>query len=397
MSTRNSNVRRFVAALVLGVGSAWVVAGPQDISTNYPVGIKIGDTEVSGIADTGGTTTISFEDAKKLGILDANGDPVNKPDGTTSIGGTGGASVKCHRYDKMKIKVQPKNADGTNNGAAKEIECTVLIPKKPAEQTGADDAEKERKTKSVTNKLGKNVTGANIDGSKLDEVDKKTKDPKKNERGTRWVDYPAVEDRAEVPFNEDENLQDDVEMPCSTPTAILNGHPMPVLVSTAPCSVVSQQTAMQLGATPAGMEMMSVTTQQLLFTEGLWPTLPQDGPIPVQVVLINVVLPTLEGSPIMNSGPALFYMTPFPSQTLVGGNALIPEDWAATFNSDTGTIQFTHLCLADFDGSGFMDTDDFDAFIHAFEEGLESADFDRSGFTDTDDFDAFVHAFEEGC
>lgn len=54
-------------------------------------------------------------------------------------------------------------------------------------------------------------------------------------------------------------------------------------------------------------------------------------------------------------------------------------------------------CTADFDGSGFIDTDDFDAFIHAFEAGDQSADFDKSGFVDTDDFDGFVTAFEGGC
>lgn len=54
-------------------------------------------------------------------------------------------------------------------------------------------------------------------------------------------------------------------------------------------------------------------------------------------------------------------------------------------------------CRADFDKSGFVDTDDFDAFIHAFEDGSKLADFDESCFTDTDDFDAFVHAFVDGC
>ncbi|MCG3123287.1 MAG: hypothetical protein GIKADHBN_01699 [Phycisphaerales bacterium] len=55
------------------------------------------------------------------------------------------------------------------------------------------------------------------------------------------------------------------------------------------------------------------------------------------------------------------------------------------------------LCPADFDGSGFVDTDDFDAFVVAFEAGTPDADFDGSGFVDTDDFDAFVLAFEAGC
>ncbi|MCC6426629.1 MAG: hypothetical protein IT435_07385 [Phycisphaerales bacterium] len=55
------------------------------------------------------------------------------------------------------------------------------------------------------------------------------------------------------------------------------------------------------------------------------------------------------------------------------------------------------LCTADFDCSGFVDTDDFDAFVHAFEAGDDTADVDVSEFVDTDDFDFFVHAFEDGC
>lgn len=52
---------------------------------------------------------------------------------------------------------------------------------------------------------------------------------------------------------------------------------------------------------------------------------------------------------------------------------------------------------SDFDNSGFVDTDDFTAFVTAFEEGIDSADFDRSGFVDTDDFTAFVLGFENPC
>jgi hypothetical protein len=57
----------------------------------------------------------------------------------------------------------------------------------------------------------------------------------------------------------------------------------------------------------------------------------------------------------------------------------------------------TVTCPSDFDGSGFVDTDDFDAFVNAFIAGGDDADFDGSRFVDTDDFDAFVHAFEGGC
>jgi hypothetical protein len=54
-------------------------------------------------------------------------------------------------------------------------------------------------------------------------------------------------------------------------------------------------------------------------------------------------------------------------------------------------------CDADFDSSGFLDVEDYSAFVSAFESGLESADFDGSGFVDIEDFSAFVAAFEVGC
>lgn len=54
-------------------------------------------------------------------------------------------------------------------------------------------------------------------------------------------------------------------------------------------------------------------------------------------------------------------------------------------------------CPADFDESGFVDGEDYDAFIAAFEAGSDAADFDLSGFVDIEDFSAFVVAFEAGC
>lgn len=54
-------------------------------------------------------------------------------------------------------------------------------------------------------------------------------------------------------------------------------------------------------------------------------------------------------------------------------------------------------CPADFDHSGFVDNEDFVAFVLAFEAGDQSSDIDGSGFVDTDDYDAFVGAFENGC
>ncbi len=64
---------------------------------------------------------------------------------------------------------------------------------------------------------------------------------------------------------------------------------------------------------------------------------------------------------------------------------------------DSVIISTDAPCPADFDGSGFVDTDDYDFFVITFEAGMDMADFDGSGFVDTDDFDAFVRAFEVGC
>ncbi len=61
------------------------------------------------------------------------------------------------------------------------------------------------------------------------------------------------------------------------------------------------------------------------------------------------------------------------------------------------TLPPSLACPADFDNSGFVDVDDYHAFVAAFEAGVSEADFDGSGFVDTDDFDAFVAAFEVGC
>lgn len=71
-----------------------------------------------------------------------------------------------------------------------------------------------------------------------------------------------------------------------------------------------------------------------------------------------------------------------------------------TFTNSTSAVvrlDANRVCPADFDSSGFVDPDDFDAFIAAFESGIAKADFDKSGFVDTDDFDAFVFAFKRGC
>ncbi len=56
-----------------------------------------------------------------------------------------------------------------------------------------------------------------------------------------------------------------------------------------------------------------------------------------------------------------------------------------------------YACLADFDKSGFVDFEDYNSFVQAFELGTDAADYDGSGFVDIEDFTAFVQEFQVGC
>jgi hypothetical protein len=64
------------------------------------------------------------------------------------------------------------------------------------------------------------------------------------------------------------------------------------------------------------------------------------------------------------------------------------------FAFDNFTFQ---ACAADVDWSGYVDGDDYNSFIAAFESGSEAADLDGTGYVDLEDFIAFVNAFEAGC
>jgi hypothetical protein len=59
-------------------------------------------------------------------------------------------------------------------------------------------------------------------------------------------------------------------------------------------------------------------------------------------------------------------------------------------------------CGADFNGDGFLDFFDYDAFVGCYEgmgcpAGRADADFNGDGFADFFDYDAFVAAYETGC
>ncbi|MCK6476867.1 MAG: VCBS repeat-containing protein [Phycisphaerales bacterium] len=76
---------------------------------------------------------------------------------------------------------------------------------------------------------------------------------------------------------------------------------------------------------------------------------------------------------------------------------LAVTNWDSSVSNYVFYNKLTPPCPADFDGTGFVDTEDYDAFVVAFEAGSATADFDLSGFVDLEDFTAFVLAFEAGC
>ncbi|XVJ60643.1 MAG: S8 family serine peptidase [Tepidisphaera sp.] len=55
------------------------------------------------------------------------------------------------------------------------------------------------------------------------------------------------------------------------------------------------------------------------------------------------------------------------------------------------------LCLADFNGDGFVDFFDYDAFVEGYEAGSAFNDINGDGFLDFFDYDAFVEVYEAGC
>ncbi len=55
------------------------------------------------------------------------------------------------------------------------------------------------------------------------------------------------------------------------------------------------------------------------------------------------------------------------------------------------------LCPADFDGNGFVNGDDYDAFATLFDIADPGADINNDGFVNGDDYDFFAEHFDAGC
>jgi len=90
-----------------------------------------------------------------------------------------------------------------------------------------------------------------------------------------------------------------------------------------------------------------------------------------------------------------------PAGTLAGCTTYYWGVTAVNANGSTASspasFSFSTRSIADFNGDGFLDFTDFDAFVAGFEAGDEAADFNADGFIDFTDFDGFVSAFEAGC
>lgn len=88
------------------------------------------------------------------------------------------------------------------------------------------------------------------------------------------------------------------------------------------------------------------------------------------------------------TGPTLFFSaaktTDAGMYTVIVSNICGPVSASASLNV---------RCLVDFDGNGFVNGEDYDAFIAAFERGDQNADYDGNGFVNGEDYDAYAQAF----
>jgi aminopeptidase N len=135
---------------------------------------------------------------------------------------------------------------------------------------------------------------------------------------------------------------------------------------------------------PSGVVSTTFAYSASNFTVELTPAVAlEPGTYTVQVsdVLANPAGRRLDGEIADGSDPA----------SLPSGNGLAngSASWNFTITDSS--------CPSDFDGSGFVDIEDYSAFVTAFELGEETADYDGSGFVDIEDFSAFVVDFEAGC
>jgi hypothetical protein len=75
----------------------------------------------------------------------------------------------------------------------------------------------------------------------------------------------------------------------------------------------------------------------------------------------------------------------------------VPAGGPEAVSQITTLLSRFRVCLADFDGNGFVNGDDFDLFSGAVGLGDAAADVNFDGFVNGDDFDYFTQHFDAGC
>ena len=100
-----------------------------------------------------------------------------------------------------------------------------------------------------------------------------------------------------------------------------------------------------------------------------------------------------DGTPVAGAGGAELRLDPARASD-AGVYRCFATGPAGEIASRAATVS---VCIADFNGDGFLDFDDYIGFVGAFEGGGEAGDANGDGFVDFFDYADFVARFEAGC
>lgn len=327
------------AIQLVSLVSSNALAGTQDLSTKFPIGISVlGVNATDTRVDSQGVTSLSIKDATAAGLLDKNGNPViPKGSGITlgpksTVGGTGGGSVKTQIFENVPIKITPQKADGTPNGDTREIRVSVEVALKASEQAGGQK-------KDLNSKIGRNVVGVTIGGGKLDFINEATGNKKKDKRETAWTNPPPPQ-KPEEP--EDQALLPNLGNAMVSP--VMNGvsfgnDVVNTNLSLLPLTLIPSGMATATGFTPIGTFDLDPTDYLDLFTDGFFDTPPDGNPVPLTEGLVNITMPFTNGPLVVPDVAALF--DPESSQFLLGSNALVPDGYTGWLDNGPPDLQGT--------------------------------------------------------
>lgn len=336
---------RTILMLILSVSFVAVaMAGPKDISSKYaaaitiplPPGLEGPTQEVIAIVDSGGSTVISHADAKKLGLLDADGNPIDPPAGTIKIGGVGSGSIKCHVFDDVTITVTPIDENG-NPGTPKDIKVSVVVPAKPEDQTQIPNPnDREKMVSGVPTLLGPNVVGGKFpDGTKLGLIDKKGPHPRRNRRGTGW--YSSASNPNPHYSTPAEFLGAGSGSPkFSIPEIGINGQPFSAGASLAPMTMLPEALAQGVGFKPYGKELLDRELQDVLFTRGYLNEPSLLNAFEVQLGTVDIEVIGDNGAYLIKEVMAMIHPDPNFNDIVIGVNGLIDEDHNGNLTLDVG-------------------------------------------------------------